>query len=72
MKMIVAIIRPEHLAISSTPTVAAASLSTLEELECEHVRRVLSATGGHKAKSAEVLGISRPRLNRLIAKYGLE
>ena len=66
------VIRPEHLAISGAPAVAAASLSTLEELECEHIRRVLSATGGHKAKSAEVLGISRPRLNRLLAKYELE
>ncbi len=65
-------IRPEHLAIGQVPAGAAGSLSTLEELESVHVARVLGATGGHKARSAEILGVSRPRLNRLIQKYELE
>ena len=30
------------------------------------------STGGHKARAAELLGVSRPRLNRLIEKYGLK
>ncbi len=66
------VIRPEHLAIGPVPEGAAlGSQPTLGELERDHVARILAATGGHKARSAEVLGISRPRLNRLIQKYGL-
>ena len=40
--------------------------------DAEHVRRTLEATGGHKARAAEILGVSRPRLNRLLEKYGIE
>jgi two-component system response regulator AtoC len=46
-------------------------LRTLDEVEAEHIQRVLSHTGGHKARSCEILGISRPALDRKIAKYGL-
>ncbi len=49
----------------------AASLGTLEEMEREHVERVLAASGGQKAQAARTLGISRPRLDRLLKKYGL-
>ena len=48
------------------------SIASLDEVEKEHVRRTLEATGGHKARAAEILGVSRPRLNRLLEKYGLE
>ena len=44
----------------------------LEEVEREQVARALSVTGGHKTRAAELLGVSRPRLNRLIERYGLE
>ena len=44
----------------------------MNTMEREHVERVMAATGGHKARAAELLGISRPRLNRLLEKYGLE
>ena len=40
--------------------------------EREHVARVLASTHGHKARAAQVLGVSRPRLNRLLKQYGLE
>jgi len=33
---------------------------------------VLAATDGQKGRAAEILGVSRPRLNRLLEKYGLE
>jgi DNA-binding NtrC family response regulator len=66
------VIRPEHLAIGPVPEGALGSQPTLGELERDHISRILAATGGHKARSAQVLGISRPRLNRLIQKYGLE
>jgi DNA-binding NtrC family response regulator len=66
------VIRPEHLRMASSREQATPSLSSLNEVEKEHVRRTLEATGGHKARAAEILGVSRPRLNRLLDKYGLE
>lgn len=46
-------------------------LLSLREVEMHHVARVLSATGWHKGQACEVLGVSRPRLRRLIKQYGL-
>jgi two-component system response regulator AtoC len=53
------------------PPGAGAVLRTLDAVEAEHIQRVLDHTGGHKARSCEILGISRPALDRKIAKYGL-
>ncbi len=47
-------------------------LRTLDEVEAEHVQRVLDYTGGHKGRASEILGISRPALDRKIGKYGLK
>ena len=66
------VIRPEHLSIASPRNASAESLSSLEQMEREHVARVLSATNGQKGRTAEILGVSRPRLNRLLQKYGFE
>ncbi|MGD2121905.1 MAG: sigma-54 dependent transcriptional regulator [Gemmatimonadota bacterium] len=64
------VIRPEHLELA--PRQDAGELGTLESAEREQVTRVLTATQGHKSRTAEILDISRPRLDRLIEKYGLE
>jgi DNA-binding NtrC family response regulator len=64
------VIRAEHLEIGHPES--AGELGTLEATEREHVTRVLKATRGHKSKAADTLGVSRPRLDRLIEKYGLE
>lgn len=69
------VIRPEHLRFGAPAAADAAeteSLTTLEDVERAQVARVLRATGGHKSRSAEILGISRPRLDRLIRKFELE
>jgi two-component system response regulator AtoC len=66
------VIRPEHLSIASPHSSTDESIAPLSEVEREHVAKALAATGGHKARTAELLGISRPRLNRLLEKYGLE
>ena len=66
------VIRSEHLGLTPVSSSAASELKTLAELEREHVARVLVATGGHKARAAQILGVSRPRLNRLMHEYGLE
>ncbi|MDX1392842.1 MAG: sigma-54 dependent transcriptional regulator [Gemmatimonadota bacterium] len=66
------VIKTRHLAIDGSAPVPADDLPSLEVLEERHVRRVLAATGGEKKRAARILGISRPRLYRLLEKYGLE
>ena len=66
------VIRPEHLALGTPPVPAKPRLTTLEDVEREHVAHVLRATKGHKTRTAEILGISRPRLDRLIKKHDLD
>jgi DNA-binding NtrC family response regulator len=65
-------VHSRHLDLSASPAPARTPLRSLDEVESEHVRRVLEALGGHKARTAETLGVSRPRLARLIQKYGLK
>jgi DNA-binding NtrC family response regulator len=45
---------------------------SLEAVEAGQVQRILRETGGVKRRAAEILKISRTRLDRLIEKYGLE
>jgi DNA-binding NtrC family response regulator len=44
---------------------------TLEELEKQHIHDVLEATGGNRARAAEILGINTSTVYRKIEKYGL-
>lgn len=44
---------------------------SLEEIEKEHIRKVLVFTGNNKTKAAAILGISRVNLNAKIKKYQL-
>lgn len=46
-------------------------LLSLEQVEAQHIQRVLDHTGGHKSNSCKILGISRPALDRKIEKYQL-
>ena len=69
------VVRAEHLSIASPSAHSAASTAAvrpLDETEREQVARALAVTGGHKTRASEMLGVSRPRLNRLIEKHGLE
>jgi DNA-binding NtrC family response regulator len=45
---------------------------SLEAMEAAHVQRVLREAGGVKRRAAEILKISRTRLDRIIEKHGLE
>jgi two-component system response regulator AtoC len=45
--------------------------STLEAVEAAHVQHILEQTQGNKREAARLLGISRPRLDRLIEKHEL-
>jgi DNA-binding NtrC family response regulator len=66
------VIHEDHLGITPAPAESAAPLASLADVEREHVARVMTATRGHKARAARILGVSRPRLNRLLRQYGLE
>jgi len=43
----------------------------LDAVERHHVRGILDRTEGNKSQAARLLGISRPRLNRIIDRHGL-
>jgi DNA-binding NtrC family response regulator len=48
-----------------------ASEASLKDVERDHIKRVLASTGWHKGQACEILGISRPRLERRIQEYEL-
>jgi DNA-binding NtrC family response regulator len=66
------VIRPEHLPLGREVDPPAASLANLDVVEREHVARVFAATGSHKSRTAQILGVSRPRLDRLLRKHRIE
>lgn len=45
---------------------------SLEELERQHIKRVLKETKGHRGQAAGLLGIDRKTLYQKIKKYGLD
>jgi two-component system, NtrC family, response regulator AtoC len=49
-----------------------APLPTLAEAERQLIERALVQTQGHKGKACQLLGISRPTLERKLAKYGVD
>jgi DNA-binding NtrC family response regulator len=66
------VIRREHLALKRQPGPEDRVLPSLDDVERDHVRRVLAFTEGQKNRAAEILGVSRPRLDRLLRRYRLE
>jgi two-component system response regulator AtoC len=46
-------------------------IPTLEEAERLLIQRAMAVTKGHKGKVCQILGISRPTLERKLQKYGL-
>ena len=48
-----------------------ASSLKLEDMEREHIRKVLEQMDGNRTRTAEALGVSRNTLKRKIAQYGL-
>jgi DNA-binding NtrC family response regulator len=66
------VIRREHIHLGEVQSESSGHLPTLDALERSHVEHVLGMHHGHKANTARALGISRPRLDRLLKKHGLE
>ena len=54
------------------PSEEETGLSSLEELEKEHIRKVISASGKNLSTAARILGITRSTLYSKIKKYELE
>jgi len=65
------VIRPEHLALGGAEAADSGRIPTLDEVERVHVERVMAACAGRKAAAARALDVSRPRLDRLLAKHHL-
>jgi DNA-binding NtrC family response regulator len=67
------VIRPEHLGFAALAEAAAEPerIPTFREMEELYLRRALAAVDGNRTRAAEILGISKPRLYRLLEKHGL-
>jgi DNA-binding NtrC family response regulator len=63
-------IEPGHLRVPGRPA-AKRELPTLEELERDHICSALAATGGNRAQTAKILGISERNLYRKLKDYHL-
>jgi len=65
-----AVSEPPASALAAAGTIVPRLIS-LEILEREHIAAILVHVRWHKGKACEILGISRPALERKIEKYGL-
>jgi DNA-binding NtrC family response regulator len=71
-------IRPEHLPgvlaceVQPKAPQQEGRLTTLAEVEREHILRVIQATGGHHVEAARILGVGRTTLWRKLREYGVE
>jgi len=62
----------EHLQLGAAEeTSAMDGDQRLESIERAHVQRVLTQSGNNKSRAAQILGVSRPRLDRMIARHGI-
>jgi transcriptional regulator with GAF, ATPase, and Fis domain len=58
--------------LTTAGTAEEGEIYSMEEMEKRHIISVLRRSGGNKAKACRLLGISRPTLDRKIAKFGIE
>lgn len=60
---------PDHVLSNKKPLTSIPK--SLEDLEKEHIMKVLDETGGNQCKAAEVLGINRKTLYKKLHKYNI-
>jgi len=60
---------PENMRYSVRHT--ATALRSLEDVEAEHISRVLEHTSGNKTKAANILGIDRKTLREKVKRYNI-
>ncbi len=65
-------IRADHLPFGSAPTAYDLSGKTLEDIEREHIRNILSETNWNISQASRFLNIDRVTLYRKIKKYNLK
>ena len=56
---------------SRPPAPSSGPVATLDEVERDHIARVWALAKGHKGRTCQMLGISRPTLERKLKKYGI-
>jgi two-component system response regulator AtoC len=66
------VIRPHHFGLEAATRSGAGTFRSIDEVQEEHVRRVLTGVDGNKARAARILGVSKPRLYRMLEKYEIE
>jgi DNA-binding NtrC family response regulator len=64
------VIEPADLPFDMIPTYNTSS-ARLEDIEREHIMRVLKEAGGQRGRAAEVLGVNPKTLYRKLAGYGI-
>lgn len=62
---------PSHLVPAAPLAEDATLLPSLDELTRRHLVRVLAATGGNKKRAAEILGVDRRTLYRMLERYAM-
>jgi transcriptional regulator with GAF, ATPase, and Fis domain len=65
------VIHADDLSLGAATESSPNKFASLEGAERDHLARVFASTGYQKVKTAEILGVSRPRLDRLLRKHGL-
>ena len=64
--------QPSQQSHQSTPRNNGSQLLSIDEMEKQHVIRVLNETNWHKGKTCEILGVSRPRLRRMMQHFNIK
>jgi len=64
--------QPKEISQNNTIEQLPLSQWSLEEMTKAHIQRVLEVTNWHKGQACDILGISRPRLRRMINQFGLQ
>jgi DNA-binding NtrC family response regulator len=60
--------KPSHVIVAGT---APEDFVTMDEVERRYILRVLEATGGHRTRTAEILGLDRKTLYNKLRTYGV-
>jgi transcriptional regulator with PAS, ATPase and Fis domain len=63
---------PTRVREQGSPRLGDDGLSSLEQMELSHTQHVLHRVGGNKVRAAEILGISRTQLYRIMRAGGRE
>jgi two-component system response regulator HydG len=57
---------PQSLSIFQIETIEPGKIKTIDELNREYAEKIVEMSGGNKSKAAELLGISRTSLWRIL------